>query len=676
MTAMTPSPADLCRALLDRYGAHPPWETAGGYISLLVDYTHEDKAAKGLRKIADPAAARPPIHFSALEIVADQDLVLLLGAPGAGKTCFALHLALALAGEQLGDARWTLAALHRDLPRNDLGDRSDEAWKGALPTPLYVPAPGPVASLEALLPTDLLAILRSPQPGPVLLIIDAAEALGADGPVLLEALARLAADRLDMKVLVLGRSDACSAWIAPTAFVRYSLLPLLQSQRRDAMRAASGAEPYWPATPDLFALAVSLGSAPEPDWRLVDAWLEREFGADGASKQVQAALGRALHAEPAHEVQLPRSLTPYLLARGLETLADDGLGRVVGAAPEDWAAAVEILIRRRRDRGRPVAGLIRVLLNGPSGTNDRAALTVAQALVGDAPCAEWDLLRPALVGLIARGALTPAERRTAGAHLARIGDPRDLEELVAIAGGRLTMGSASHPNSMPVHRVTVANFRVGRYPVVNRDYARFVEETGRPWRTADGRRPDRANAPATDLTWRDARAYCDWLTPRWRAEGRIGADERARLPTEPEWEYAARGPHPDHGQEAAVDLVYPWRGPWAPDHANSAEAGFNAPCTVGLFPKGRSISGLDDMTGQVWEWTATLWGPDMATPSFRYPYADDGREDADAGPTIRRVLRGGCFSSAREKACCSYRGSLEPDGFWRGNGFRVAVAKA
>ena len=82
------------------------------------------------------------------------------------------------------------------------------------------------------------------------------------------------------------------------------------------------------------------------------------------------------------------------------------------------------------------------------------------------------------------------------------------------------------------------------------------------------------------------------------------------------------------------------------------------------------------MAGQVWEWVSTLWGEDMAKPSFAYPYRDDGREDPDAGPSVRRGLRGGCFSSGAPKACCTYRGSLEPDGFWRGNGFRVAVAPA
>lgn len=64
----------------------------------------------------------------------------------------------------------------------------------------------------------------------------------------------------------------------------------------------------------------------------------------------------------------------------------------------------------------------------------------------------------------------------------------------------------------------------------------------------------------------------------------------------------------------------------------------------------------------------------MATPSFRCPYENDSREDSNAGPAIRRVLRGGCFSSGQMEACCTYRGSLEPDGFWCGNGFRIVVA--
>ena len=143
-----------------------------------------------------------------------------------------------------------------------------------------------------------------------------------------------------------------------------------------------------------------------------------------------------------------------------------------------------------------------------------------------------------------------------------------------------------------------------------------------------------------------------------------------RLATEPEWEYAARGARTTNPGEA----VYSWPGTWAPDHSNSEEAGFNDTCPVGIFPKGRSPWGCYDLCGQIWEWTTTLWGDDMATPSWKYPYTDDGREALDAAPRIRRVLRGGCFSSSKDKACCTYRGSLEPAGFWRGNGFRVVVS--
>jgi iron(II)-dependent oxidoreductase len=79
------------------------------------------------------------------------------------------------------------------------------------------------------------------------------------------------------------------------------------------------------------------------------------------------------------------------------------------------------------------------------------------------------------------------------------------------------------------------------------------------------------------------------------------------------------------------------------------------------------------MAGQVWEWCSTLWGEEMAVPSLIYPYRHDDREDDLAPDNVRRVLRGGCFSSGAAKANATYRGSLEAGGFWRGNGFRIAV---
>ena len=183
----------------------------------------------------------------------------------------------------------------------------------------------------------------------------------------------------------------------------------------------------------------------------------------------------------------------------------------------------------------------------------------------------------------------------------------------------------------------------------------------------DAARPKLANAAAVDLTWHDAMAYCAWLTSEWRAECLIGTDEIVRLPTEPEWEMAARGSQGWH---------YPWGEEWAAGHANGEETGINEVCSVGLFPDGALPFGCMDMASQAWEWTTTLWGKDMGTPSFAYPYRNDGCEDLDAAALVRRVLRGGCFSSNRMKANGIYRGSLEPDGFRRGNGFRIVVGQA
>ena len=106
------------------------------------------------------------------------------------------------------------------------------------------------------------------------------------------------------------------------------------------------------------------------------------------------------------------------------------------------------------------------------------------------------------------------------------------------------MGSVLQATSSPPHRVAVGAFRIGRYPVANRLYRRFMVASGRRWDSPWRDERSRDNAPATDLTWRDAVACCAWLTEIWRAEGRIGGGETVRLPTEPEWEWAARGAQP------------------------------------------------------------------------------------------------------------------------------------
>lgn len=597
---------------------------ADGALPLLSDYSFEDKAAKGLR--AAPTAKQAARYFTALELAAEAPHLLLVAPRGCGKTVFARRLALHLAGERIGDARFNLATLRGAVPRGeDDAAGKEEAWSGDVPLPCFDP--------DDLPATDT----------PLLLILDDAEGLDPD------RLAAIAVRRPGLRVLALGEASVCGAWSLPAGFRRHRLQPLLPAQR-EAWRARCGGVGALPGSPGLLSFAVAL-RRPQDD--PVEGWI-----AENAPARRDSLLEAGFAAERDGATHLPgargmldrRFAFAHLAA--LHLAGDPARAAALFKAdPARWARTLRLM-------GEAVAPA----LAEPPGPPEAALL--AAELSPDPSPPRARTLRDA----IASDALSLPMRVAAGAQLARHGDPRDLDALCAVPGGTLVMGSRTHPNSTPPHPVPVAPFRIGRHPVTNRLYAGFVAETGRAWRSTDGLLPERANAPAVDLTWHDARACCAWLTTRWRAEGRIAAQDIVRLPTEPEWEYAARGAQPD-----SDGIVYPWSGAWHALRCNSEEAGLNDTCAVGLFPAGASWCGAEDMAGNIWEWCSTLWGEDMAAPRFRYPYAADGREAAPAGPRIRRVLRGGCFSSGREKACCTYRGSLEPDGFWRGNGFRVAV---
>lgn len=338
-----------------------------------------------------------------------------------------------------------------------------------------------------------------------------------------------------------------------------------------------------------------------------------------------------------------------LAARHLATLPAATAVSAFRSNPPLWTPVL-VSLAARLSGSAGAEELVAALIDGEGDDILRGALLAAD--LQEKPGELRDRIAGLLLAILEEGRLSAPEREKAGRRLSAWGDPRDLQALATVPGGMFTFGSNTHPNSAPPHPVGVEPFRIGIYPVVNAHYGAFVRETGRLWRSPDGFEAERASAPATDLTWHDARAYCDWLTGKWQEQGLIGKDEVIRLPTEPEWERAARGDQPDAGDDV---IVYPWGAVWQDDAANSEEAGFNTTCTVGLFPKGRSPYGCFDMAGQVWEWGTTLWGDDMAVPSFRYPYADDGREALDAAPSIRRVLRGGCFSSGKLKACTTYR---------------------
>lgn len=241
-----------------------------------------------------------------------------------------------------------------------------------------------------------------------------------------------------------------------------------------------------------------------------------------------------------------------------------------------------------------------------------------------------------------------------------MGTPADeLGDLARRYGGT----RESYREESPQWRARLPAFAIAAAPVTNALYAAFAQ--------ASGARPPAGppDHPAVDLSWHDAVACCAWLSTvtggRLRvvdgASGQSNLHDRRpaiRLPSEAEWERAARG---DDGRS------FPWGEQFHPDRANTREGGRATSSPAGAYPSGVSPWGLYDMAGNVWEWTSSLDRP--------YPYApDDGREDLRAAG--RRILRGGCYANPHGFARCACRFRLDPqlrNGFI---GFRPAFSIA
>ena len=194
--------------------------------------------------------------------------------------------------------------------------------------------------------------------------------------------------------------------------------------------------------------------------------------------------------------------------------------------------------------------------------------------------------------------------------------PSVVEYLIEIPAGPFTMGSdTGAEDEAPAHEVDLPAFKIDLFEVTNADFAKFVEATGyqtdaekegrtKNWRSvAEGK----GNHPVVFVSWNDAVAFCEWLGKR--------------LPTEAEWEKAARG---------SDERVYPWGDDYDPSKANVKDTGLRGTARVGSFGAGASPDGVEDMAGNVWEWTADWYEA--------YP-GSDFQSDYFGGRF--RVLRGG-----------------------------------
>ena len=219
---------------------------------------------------------------------------------------------------------------------------------------------------------------------------------------------------------------------------------------------------------------------------------------------------------------------------------------------------------------------------------------------------------------------------------------------------------------MPQHLVDISfDYWMARFPVTNEQYNTFMQAGKRglfsqkhPVSAWEQKR----DHPVVNVSWNDAMKYIRWLNDILK--GKLPDGLILRLPTEAEWEKAARG---------FYGRIYPWGNKFEKNRCNTVEGGKRDTTPVNTYsPKGDSPFGCADMSGNVWEWTHSLYK--------RYPYrVDDGRENKMVNSfRVRRVLRGGGWPSKMNHVRVAKRIYEFPfvRGEWAYFGFRVAVAPA
>ncbi len=219
----------------------------------------------------------------------------------------------------------------------------------------------------------------------------------------------------------------------------------------------------------------------------------------------------------------------------------------------------------------------------------------------------------------------------------------DGAEMVLVPAGEFMMGSEDYDNEKPRHRVIVDAFYIDKYEVTNALYRRFMDATSRdaPFYWRDGKW-NGASQPVVGVGWNDADAYCRWVGKR--------------LPTEAEWEKAARG---TDGRK------YPWGDQWDASRANSSQSRNGVTVAVGLYPSGVSPYGAHDMAGNAWEWVADWFDKDYYKRS-----PERNPQGPDSGTS--RVLRGGSWVNFPFDLRTAGRYNGTPDGRMLNIGFRCA----
>ncbi len=244
---------------------------------------------------------------------------------------------------------------------------------------------------------------------------------------------------------------------------------------------------------------------------------------------------------------------------------------------------------------------------------------------------------------------------------------KDSSVMVKVPAGEFTMGSSNgDDDEKPVHQIYLDEYYIDKYEVTNRQYKRFCDATGRSYPEdpdflgmADYIRT-RLGYPVVNVSWNDAKAYCEWAGKR--------------LPTEAEWEKAARG---------TDAREYPWGnglpsaggfyrsnydcydGKDGSDHSIYKRDGYEYTAPVGSFPRGASPSGCADMAGNVWEWCNDWYDSE---------YYGSSASNNPTGPSLgsARIIRGGSWNDYAGNLRCANRLYYEPSYRYYYLGFRCS----
>jgi formylglycine-generating enzyme required for sulfatase activity len=405
----------------------------------------------------------------------------------------------------------------------------------------------------------------------------------------------------------------------------------------------------------------------------------------------------------------------YLAAAALAQKGQQEVGPIVsalsshvGEAPWREVSLLTLgylaLVQQRDQAASAVLGELLQRSPGPAG---EAAILAGEAVVDMGRGVITSEIRERIVTALFKTMrsgqqVKPARKAEAGAVLSMIGDPRpevvtiDGMELCWVPAGSFLMGLKkkgwSGRDEKPQFECSLPyDLWIGRYPVTVAQYVEYEKESGKEPKRWSRRN---LNRPMMGVGWYDAVEFCRWLTEKWQTSGKVGAEWEVRLPSEAEWEKAARGGltipsrpvirvagnlalkgrfrnivNPNPGRQ------FPWGARQDIDQLSDDLISTNKFDVVGCAKGGESPYGVEELIGNMSEWTLSLWGKDHVEAFFRYPYKrDDGRENLSASGTVLRVLRGGWISDQNRPVYCTSRDREVPDLSAGIFGFRVVLS--